>query len=77
MSVDIGNKQQKYETNSAVDSAVCLVTRLQIEKSGVRIAQGARSFCLIQNVQTGVGAHPASYSVGTGGSFLGSKAVEF
>jgi len=27
----------------------------------------------LQNVQTSNGAHPASYSMGTGGSFLGLK----
>jgi len=27
----------------------------------------------LQNVQTGAGAHPASYSMGTGSSFLGLK----
>jgi hypothetical protein len=32
----------------------------------VRIAVGARDFSLLQNVQTGSGAHPVSYSLHTG-----------
>jgi hypothetical protein len=33
-------------------------------------------FSFRHRVQTGCGAHPASYPMGTGGSFLGSKAAE-
>jgi len=36
---------------------------------------GARYFSYLQRVQTDSGAHPASYTFGTGGSFLGCKAV--
>ena len=36
--------------------------------SGVRIAAGARDF-LFKTLETDAGAHPAPYSVGTGGSF--------
>jgi hypothetical protein len=31
----------------------------------------ARDFSLLHNIQTGSGAHPASYTIGTGGSFPG------
>jgi len=41
------------------------VTRLQTGRSGIRIPASARDFCLLENVQTGSGAYPASCSVGT------------
>jgi hypothetical protein len=44
--------------------------------SRVRFPAGAGNFCLHQRVQNGSGAHPSSYPVGTGGSFLGDKAAE-
>ena len=34
-----------------------------------------RQFSHLQNIQTHSGAHPASYSMGTGVSFRGSQAV--
>jgi hypothetical protein len=43
------------------------------ELSGVRVPAGAGRFSLQHHVQTGSGAHPASYPMGTGGSFLGGK----
>jgi hypothetical protein len=46
--------------------AVCVVTRLRNAQSGVRIHAGARHLSRLQNVQTSSGAHPASYSMGTG-----------
>jgi hypothetical protein len=42
---------------------------------GVRILAGVGNFALRQCVQTGTGAHPASYPMGTGGSFPGGKAA--
>jgi hypothetical protein len=36
---------------------------------------GAGNFFLCHRVQNGSGAHPASYPMGTRGSFLGSKAA--
>jgi hypothetical protein len=41
---------------------------------GVRVPVGSE-FSLIHIVQTGSGAHPASYPMGTGGSFPGGKAT--
>jgi hypothetical protein len=38
---------------------------------GVRSPAGAKNFFSILCVQTGSGAHPASYSMGTGGPFPG------
>jgi hypothetical protein len=43
--------------------------------SGVWIPAGAGNFALHHRVQTGSGAHPASYPMGTRGSFPGGKAA--
>jgi hypothetical protein len=43
---------------------------------GVRIPEGARNFSFRHSVQTGSGAHAASYSMDKRGSFLGDKAAE-
>jgi hypothetical protein len=39
-------------------------TRLRAGRSEFRIPAGAREFSLPQNIQTGPGTHPASYSTG-------------
>jgi hypothetical protein len=41
--------------------------------AGVRFLAWGRYFSLFHSVQTGSEAHPASYPMGTGGSFPGSK----
>jgi ankyrin repeat protein len=43
--------------------------------SRVRFPAGAGELPLYHRVQNGSGAHPASYTVGTGGSFTGDKAT--
>jgi hypothetical protein len=43
--------------------------------SKVRFLAGAGNFSLRHSVQNGSEAHPASYPMGTKGSFLGGKAV--
>jgi hypothetical protein len=43
--------------------------------SSVRFLAGAGNFSLHHRVQNGSGAHPASYPMGTRGSFLGGKAT--
>ena len=52
-------------------SAVGIVTTLRAGQTRVRIRVRAIDFCLLQNVQTGSGANPASYSMGTGVLFPG------
>jgi len=42
---------------------------------GVRVPTGAGNFSLHHRVQTGSGVHPTSYSMGTGGAFLGDEAA--
>jgi hypothetical protein len=42
---------------------------------GVRSPAGGNDFSSSLCVQTGSGAHPASYTMGTGGPFPGGKSV--
>ena len=44
---------------------VHIATVLQAGRNGVRIPAGTRQFSLLQNVQTGSGAHQAYYLMGT------------
>jgi hypothetical protein len=44
---------------------------LDDRRIGVQFPAGARNFSLVHNVQTGFGAHPASYTMGTVGLFPG------
>jgi hypothetical protein len=53
-------------------SSVSIVTRLQAGRSGFDSRQG-RVFSLRHRIQTDSGAHPASYSIGTGASFFRVK----
>jgi hypothetical protein len=48
---------------------------LDDQGSRVRFQAGAGNFSLHHRVQNGSGAHPASYQMGTRGSFLGGKAA--
>jgi hypothetical protein len=50
------------------DTVVCIATSLRVGRCGVRILAGSRGFSFVLNVQTTFGAHPAAYSVGTGGT---------
>jgi hypothetical protein len=45
------------------DSSDSIVTGLQAGRSGVHSVAGTRDFSLLQNIQTGSEAHPASYSM--------------
>jgi hypothetical protein len=53
------------------DSSVDITTRLRAGRSRNRISipVGGKRCSLLYNVQTGCGAHPASYTVGTVGLF--------
>jgi hypothetical protein len=53
--------------------AQCYSAGLRAGWSGVRVPVGAGNFSLHHRVQTGSGAHLASYPMGTRGSFLGFK----
>jgi hypothetical protein len=59
------------------DSSVSIVPgyRLNDRCSRVQFPVGAGNFSLHHCVQNGSGAQPASYPMGTRGSFLGGKAA--
>jgi hypothetical protein len=59
------------------DSSVGIVLGYGLDDraSRVRFPAGAGNFFLHYSVQNGSGAHPASYPMGTKGSFPGDKAV--
>jgi hypothetical protein len=54
---------------------LALVYGLEDRGSRVRFPPGSGNFSLHHRVQNGSGTHPASYPVGTGGSFPGGKAA--
>jgi hypothetical protein len=57
------------------DSSVSIVLNYRLDDwgSGVRFPAGDGNFSLSHHVQDGSGAHPASYPMGTRGSFPGGK----
>jgi hypothetical protein len=59
------------------DSSVGIALGYGLDDRGprVRFSAGAGNFSLHQRVQNGSGAHSASYSKGTRGSFPGGKAA--
>jgi hypothetical protein len=60
------------------DTSVVIALGYGLDDRGSRVRFPARAgnFSLYHGVQTGSGAHPASYPMGTRGSFPGGKAVE-
>jgi hypothetical protein len=56
------------------DSSVGIATSYGLDDRG-SIPGGAGNFCLRCRIQTGSGAHPASYPMGAWGSFPGGKAA--
>jgi hypothetical protein len=60
------------------DSSVSIATGYGLDDRGseVRFPAGAGNFSVLHHVQTGSGAHPASFPMGTGVSFLGLKRPE-
>jgi hypothetical protein len=63
-----------FKTLSSV--GIALGYGLDDQGSGIRFPAGAGKFSLHHRVQNGTGAHPASYPMGTRGSFPGGKAAE-
>jgi hypothetical protein len=59
------------------DSSVGIALKYGLDDRGssVRFPEGAGNFSLHHRVQNGSGAHPASYPMGTRGSFPGNKAA--
>jgi hypothetical protein len=59
-----------HPTNTALILVPCCLL------AKVRFPIGVRDFSLLHSVQTGSGAHPAFYPMGTWGSFLKDKVAE-
>jgi hypothetical protein len=58
------------------DSAVGIAPGYGLDNRGVAVRITVKSrFSLLHVVQTGCGAHPASYRMGTASSFPGGKAA--
>jgi hypothetical protein len=51
------------------NNVVAIVIRLRAERSGLRISGENKKLSDLQTVPTGCEAHPATYSVSSGGSF--------
>jgi hypothetical protein len=64
-------KDSKSFTNRGSSVSIVMIRGLTV---GVWSPAEAKAFTPTLCVQTGSGAHPASYTVGTGGSFPGGKA---
>jgi hypothetical protein len=69
-------KKKLCDANSR-DSSVGIALGYGLDDRGsrVRFPEGAGNFSLHHHVQNGSGAQPASYPMGTGGSFPGGKAA--
>jgi hypothetical protein len=61
----------------STDSSVGIALGYGLDDRGSRVQFPVRAgnFSLHRRVQTGAGAHPASYPMGTRGSFPGGKAA--
>jgi hypothetical protein len=61
----------------SLDSSVGIALSYGLDNgdSRVRFPAGAGNFSFHHGIQNGSGAHPASYPMGTGGSFPGGKAA--
>jgi hypothetical protein len=68
-------KFNSYTTYIGARIAQWYSAGLRARWSGVRVPAGSGNFSLHSCVQTGFGAHPASYPIGTRGSFPGRKAA--
>jgi hypothetical protein len=75
--VTSGIKSQDFQVVFCRDSSVgiALGYGLDDRSSRVRLPVGAGNFYLHYRLQKGCGAHPASYPMGTRGSFPGGKAA--
>jgi hypothetical protein len=66
---------ESNEQSCASSVGIVLGNGLDDRGSRVRFPAGAGNFSLHNRVQNGSGAHPASYPMGTRGSFSGGKAT--
>jgi len=63
------------QPTGVADISILNILGLDDRGSRVRFPAEAGNFSLHHRVQNGSGAHPASYLMGTGGSFPGGKAA--
>jgi hypothetical protein len=72
-----GQMQTLLYTTIRQDSSIGIATGYGLESRGieVRFSAGAGYFSLLQSVQTGSGAHPAAYPMGTRGLLPRRKAA--
>jgi hypothetical protein len=68
-------RKTKWLRKNKINSGTGLGYGMDDRGSGFDSRQGAGNFPVHHRVQTGSGAHPASYLVGTRGSFPGDKAA--
>jgi hypothetical protein len=68
---------EPYNNFLALQFSVCIALGYGLDDQGsrVRFSAGAENFSLHHRVQNVSGAHPASYPMGTRGSFPGGKAA--
>jgi hypothetical protein len=66
-----------FAVKESSDSSVGMALGCGLDDRGsrFRFPAGAGNFSLHHRVQNGFGTHPASYPMGTGGSFCGDKAT--
>jgi hypothetical protein len=69
---EVGTEKEFSPDNSV---RITLGYGLDNRGSRVRLTAGVGNFSLHHRVQNGSGAHPASYQMGTEGSFTGGKAA--
>jgi hypothetical protein len=74
-SLSFGVSEQNFVFLKSCDSSVGIALGYGLDDRGsrVRVPAGAGNFFLHHSVQNGSGAHPASYPMGTRGSFPGGK----
>jgi hypothetical protein len=70
-------EQNTVDTSKSRDSSVGITTGYGQDDRGyrARLPAGTGNFSLHHRVQNGSGAHPASYTMGTGNPFPGGKAA--
>jgi hypothetical protein len=71
--IDINHITKAYSVKSGTRIAQWYSAGIRAGRSGVQVLARAGNFSLHHHVQTGSGAHPASYPMDTRGSFPGGK----
>jgi hypothetical protein len=72
-SIKYSRRMEKWSSHFRYMIAQSIQWRATGWTAWVRFPTGSKDFSLLHRVQTGSGAHPASYVMGTGGSFPDDK----